>query len=113
MERSLLSKIVISYPPSHECVYLSARLFYVSEIQRLLEESNAIPVGVLSELAVGGLAALDDMNPDWPMTSEAVSPLVNGVVYFSARLFDVSDTQRLPEESNAIPVCPLSELAVG
>ena len=48
------------------------------------------------------------------MTSEAALPLVvNGAVYLSTRLFDVSDTQRLPEESNAIPVCPLSELAVG
>ena len=47
------------------------------------------------------------------MTSEAASPLVNGVLYFSARLFDVSDTQSVPEESNVIPVCPLSELAVG
>ena len=47
------------------------------------------------------------------MTSEAAWPLVNGVVYLSTRLFDVSDTQRLPEESNAIPVGWLSELAVG
>ena len=103
-----------AWPLVNGVLYFSARLFDVSDTQSVPEESNAIPVGWLSELAVGGLAVLFDVNPDWPMTTEAASPVVNGVLYLSTRLLEVSASHMLPEESNATtPVGTLSELAVG
>src|SRR5438552_93032 len=103
-----------AWPLVNGAVYLSTRLIDVSDSERLPEESNAIPVCPLSELAVGGAAAPFDVNTDWPMTSEAASPVVNGVLYLSTRLLKVSASHMLPEESYATtPVGTLSELAVG
>jgi hypothetical protein len=43
------------------------------------------------------------VKPGCPRTVVAASPLVNGVVYSTTRLFWLSTTQRLPDESDAIP----------
>ena len=86
------------------------RLLNASPTQRLPEESNAKPVGPQSPLCVVEHVLV--VKPDWPITSDALSPFEKGGVNSSTRLLDASVTQRLPEESNAMASGPQSPLCV-
>src|SRR2546428_319846 len=90
--------------------YFSTRLLAVSATQRFPAESNAIPIGLLSVVAV--VPSVLVVNELCPTTTVAASPVVIGAAYFSTRLLLVSPTQRFPAESNEIPSGNLSVVAV-
>src|SRR3989475_618849 len=90
--------------------YFSARLLTLSATQRFPAESNEIPIGLLSVVAV--VPAVPVVNVPCPTTTVAVSPVVIGAAYFSTRLLFTSATQRFPAESNAEVSGPLIVVAV-
>src|SRR3989475_699695 len=104
--------ITVTCPVAWDIVagYFSTRLLLSSAIQRFPTESNEIPVGRLSVVAVVPLVPV--VNEPCPITTVAASPVVIGAAYFSARLLPLSATQRFPAESNEIPNGPLSVVAV-
>jgi hypothetical protein len=77
------------------------RLLPPSGTQRLPEESNAKPDGPQSPLCVVEHVLVVKL--DWPITSDALSPLEKGGLNSSIRLLKSSVAHRLPEESNATP----------
>src|SRR2546425_491190 len=104
--------ITVTCPVAWDIVagYFSTRLLLSSAIQRFPTESNEIPVGLLSVVAV--VPAVFVVNEPCPTTRVAASPVVIGAAYFSARLLPASATQRFPAESNEIPIGKLSVVAV-
>src|SRR2546428_273087 len=104
--------ITVTCPVAWDIVagYFSTRLLLSSAIQRFPTESNEIPVGRLSVVAV--VPAVFVVNEPCPTTTVAASPVVIGAAYFSARLLTLSATQRFPAESNEIVYGPLSVVAV-
>src|SRR6267143_2129200 len=90
--------------------YSSTRLLPKSTTQRFPAESNDIPVGVKSVVAV--VPAVFVVNEPCPTTTVAASPVVIGAAYFSTRLLLVSTTQRFPAESNAEVLAAKSVVAV-
>src|SRR2546422_921553 len=104
--------ITVTCPVAWDIVagYFSTRLLLSSAIQRFPTESNEIPVGLLSVVAV--VPAVPVVKVPCPSTRVAASPVVIGAAYFSARLLPSSATQRFPAESNEIPNGFLSVVAV-
>src|SRR2546428_725068 len=90
--------------------YYSARLLLVSATQRFPPESNDVPSGPISVVAV--VPAVPVVKVLCPTTTVAASPVVIGAAYFSTRLLAASTTQRFPAESNEIPNGTLSVVAV-
>src|SRR5207245_10011400 len=90
--------------------YSSTRLLPSSATQRFPAESNEIPVGVLSVVAV--VPDVPVVKVPCPTTTVAASPAVIGAAYFSTRLLLASATQRFPAESNEIPTGAVSVVAV-
>src|SRR3989449_281875 len=104
--------ITVTCPVAWDIVagYFSTRLLLSSAIQRFPTESNEIPVGLLSVVAV--VPAVPVVKVPCPTTRVAASPVVIGAAYFSTRLLPVSATQRFPAESYEIPSGWLSVVAV-
>src|SRR5256712_526903 len=90
--------------------YFSARLLLKSPTQRFPAESNEIPAGLASVVAV--VSAVPVVKVPCPTTTVAASPVVIGGAYFSTRLLLVSSTQRFPAESNEIAAGLVSVVAV-
>src|SRR3989442_929602 len=78
--------------------YSSTRLLFGSATQRFPAESNEIPNGLLSVVAV--VPDVPVVKVPCPTTRVAASPVVIGAAYSSTRLLAVSTTQRFPPESN-------------
>src|SRR5438445_3636990 len=90
--------------------YFSTRWLFESTTQRFPAESNEIPVGTLSVVAVVPLVPV--VNEPCPITTVAASPVVIGAAYFSTRLLFWSATNRFPAESNEIPAGLVSVVEV-
>jgi len=86
------------------------RLFAASATHRFPEESKARKIG--SHMPVADVEHVLVVKLDWPRTSDAASPVVRGARYSVTRLLLHSATQRLPEESKAMPVGPFSPVDV-
>src|SRR2546428_318245 len=82
----------------------------MSATQRFPAESNEIPNGNLSVVAVVPNDPV--VKAPCPITTVAASPVVIGAAYFRTRLLLKSTTQRFPAESNEIPSGVLSVVAV-
>src|SRR2546428_118272 len=104
--------ITVTCPVAWDIVagYFSTRLLLSSAIQRFPTESNEIPVGRLSVVAV--VPAVFVVIEPCLTTTVAASPVVIGAAYFSTRMLLISAIQRLHTESNERPNGMLSVVAV-
>ena len=90
--------------------YFSTRLLLKSPTHKFPAESNEIPNGSRSVVAV--VPDVPVVKVLCPITTVAASPVVIGAAYFSTRLLNPSTTQRFPAESNEIPAGKLIVVAV-
>src|SRR6267143_1036757 len=90
--------------------YFSTRWLPGSATQRFPVESNEMPSGLLSVVAV--VPNVPVVNEPCPITTVAASPVVIGAAYISTRLLPPSAAQSVPTESNEIPSGPVSVVAV-
>jgi hypothetical protein len=79
-------------------VYPNMRWWPASAAHRSPKELKVRNPGDTNELAEVGLNP-----PNWPITNDADSPVVNGFAYSNTRLFPLSATHKLPEEWKVRP----------
>jgi len=102
--------VYAGWPFVNGALYSSTRLLLPSATQILPDGSNAMSQGLFSPVWV--VAGPLPPKFDWPTTIDAASPVEIGAAYSNTRLLLTSETQRLPDESNATsaglfsPVCP-------
>src|SRR5262249_4544277 len=88
----------------------STLLLAPSATQRFPDLSKASVTGKESPPRLVALAFV--IKEDWPITSEADSPVEKGALNLSTLLFPSSATQRFPDLSNAMPVGVVNPLMV-